>query len=177
MCIVGRKLPFKNILRASLQCLVHVHVPCIPHANKKKSNTLWGRENLIITFQWSWPGIHSFKIFQHTSHNVRIFVRRFTRMFLLLRQLQKDVKTVTIAGSFLDAECLSHICALQFSSYSTNGKTWLLKPSCIRRCVLPGFRPVPNFFEWKASAGGSENCFEALKFWCHFLLRPSKVLN
>ena len=52
-------------------------------------------KNCKLTFQSSWPGIHSFKIFQHTSHNVCIFVRRFARMFLRLHQLQKDVKTVT----------------------------------------------------------------------------------
>ena len=36
----------------------------------QQSVLTWSR----ITFQWSWPGIHSFKIFQHTSQNVRIAI-------------------------------------------------------------------------------------------------------
>ena len=40
----------------------------------------------------------SFKIYQHTSHNVQMFAKRFARIFLRLHQLQKRwKKTVTIA--------------------------------------------------------------------------------
>ena len=55
-------------------------------------------KNKIVFFLF----FFSFKIFQHTSHNVRIFVRGFARMFLRLHQLQKDVKTVTIATENVD---------------------------------------------------------------------------
>ena len=44
----------------------------------------------------------SFKIFQHTSHNVGIFAKRFARIFLRLHQLQIDGKTVTIATESVD---------------------------------------------------------------------------
>ena len=44
----------------------------------------------------------SFKIFQHTSHNVGIFAKRFARIFLRLQQLQIDGKTVTIATENVD---------------------------------------------------------------------------
>ena len=35
---------------------------------------------------------NSFKIFQHTNHNVCIFAKRFARIFLRLHQLQEDEK-------------------------------------------------------------------------------------
>ena len=46
--------------------------------------------------------IFSFKIFQHTSHNVGIFAKRFAWIILRLQQLQIDGKTGTIATESVD---------------------------------------------------------------------------
>ena len=59
----------------------------------RKINILQERKNVDYFLMILTAGyIHSFKIHQHTSHNVQMFAKPFARIFLRLLQLWKDGK-------------------------------------------------------------------------------------